>query len=186
MPYGRCGALYRKTKGTLMLIVQRITTKWTKASRGGDGASVRNATPVALRLPPLDGAAPNYLLHDIRFLEWKNYECHSDVYASEAQTHVRIEPLFIHATYELVTTRFVWSWHHCGAPERDSYDMFQLTVGQWGRFTCNGRFGAESSSGREWRYHKTVFNVALTEQFDDNLFIQTTPTADDSRLAVLK
>ena len=169
-----------------MLIVQRITTEWTKASRGGDDAAVRNATPDALRLPPIANAAPDYLLHDIRFLEWENYECHSDVIESDAQTHIRIEPLFIHATKELVTTRFVWSWHHCGAPERDSHDLFQLSAGQWGRFTCNGRFGAESSSGREWGYHNTVFNVALTESFNEHLFIETTPDADDSRLAVLK
>ncbi len=169
-----------------MLIVQRITTEWTKASRGGDSAAERNATPNALRLPPLASAVPDYILHDIRFLEWENYECHSEVRGSEARTLVRIEPLFIRATKELVTTRFVWSWHHCGAPERNSHELFQLSVGQWGRFTCNGRFGAESSSGREWGYHKTVFNVALTEQFDETLFIQTTPNADDSRLAVLK
>lgn len=169
-----------------MLIVQRITAEWTKASRGGDGAADRNAIPDALRLPPLAGAAPGYLLHDVRFLEWENFECRSDVYESEAQTHIRIEPLFMHATKELVRTRFVWSWHHCGAPERDSHDLFQLSVGQWGRFTCNGRFGADSASGRQWRYHETVFNVALTEQFDENLFKQTAPNAEDSRLAALK
>lgn len=169
-----------------MLIVQRITTEWTKSSRGGDRAAERNATSDALRLPPLAGAAPYYLFHDIRFHEWEHYDCQSVVTESEARTHVRIEPLFIHVTSALVTTRFVWSWRHCGAPERDSHDLFQLSVGQWGRFTCNGRFGAESSSGREWGYHKTVFSVALTEEFDETLFVRTAPNADDSRLAVLK
>ena len=51
---------------------------------------------------------------------------------------------------------------------------------------CNGRFGAESSSGREWGYHKTAFNVALIDGFNENLFIATTPVADGSLLAVLK
>lgn len=169
-----------------MLIVQRITTEWTKASRGGDSATKRNATPNAMQLPPLAGASSGYLLHDIRYLEWEHFECHADVVESDFQTHIRIEPVFLHVTREHVTARFVWSWHHCGAPERDSHDLFHLSLGQWGRFTCNGRFGAESSSGREWGYHKTVFNVALTELFDKNLFIETTPDAEDSRLAVLK
>lgn len=169
-----------------MLIVQRITTEWTKASRGGQGAAQRNATSDALRLPPLAGSTPHYLLHDIRFLEWEDYECLSDVIESDGQTHIRIEPLFIHVTKKHVATRFLWSWRHCGAPERDSHDLFQLSVGQWGRFTCNGRFGAESSSGREWGYHKTVFNIALADQFDESLFVQTHPDADVSRLAVLK
>lgn len=169
-----------------MLIVQRITTEWTKASRRGDGATKRNATPYAMRLPRLAGDVASYLLHNVRYLEWEDFECHADVFESETKTHIQIEPLFLHVTKERVTARFVWSWHHCGAPERDSHDLFHISLGQWGRFTCNGRFGAESSSGREWGYHKTVFNVALADLFDEDLFIETTPDADSSRLAFLK
>ncbi len=40
-----------------MLVVQRITTEWTKASRGGSGADTRNATPDATlwERPPFVG-----------------------------------------------------------------------------------------------------------------------------------
>lgn len=169
-----------------MLIVQRITTEWTKTSRGGDGAARRNATPAAVTLPPISDADADYLFHDNRFLEWERFQQYSRLTESSIQPHIRVEPLFLHVSSNSVATRFVWSWHHCGAPERESHDLFQLSLGEWGQFSCNGRFGAESSSGREWGYHKTVFNIAFVPQFTDDLFIQSKPNACDSRLAVLK
>ncbi len=169
-----------------MLIVQRITTEWTKASRGGVGATLRNATPDVLEIPSPTRTMPGYILHDVRYSEHEHFECHSRIFESDAQTHIRIEPVCLHLTKHTVAARFVWSWRHCGAPERDPHDVFQLSHGEWGRFTCNGRFGAESSSGREWGYHKTVFNIALTDVFDVRIFTKTDPIADDSRLAILK
>ena len=169
-----------------MLIVQRITTEWTKDSRGGEGAIARNTTPDAMELPPLAGRWPSYLLHDVRFLEWERFDCLSTVTEADMQSHMRIEPLFLHVTPDHVAVSFVWSWQHCGAPERDSHSLFQLSVGQWGQFSCNGRFGAESAMGREWSYHKTVFNIAHVATFNDKLFVESTPHARDSRLAVLK
>lgn len=169
-----------------MLVVQRITTEWTKISRGGDGATKRNVTPIAMELPPLAGVSSNYLLHNIRYHEWKDFAYQADVVELDASTHIRIEPVFLQFTENVVEVRFVWSWHHCGAPERDSHDLFRLSLGQWGRFTCNGRFGAQTLCGSEWRYHKTVFNIAVIDEFDENLFIATSPNAEGSRLAQLK
>ena len=169
-----------------MLIVQRITTEWTKKSRGGVRAADRNTTPDAIQLPPTAGPAPSCLVHSIRFLEWENFACYSDVIESEIEEHFRVEPLFLRVRKDYVETRFVWSWNHCGAPKRESHDLFRLALGQWGRFVCNGRFGAESMSGREWGYHKSVFNVAFVYAYDNDLFLRTMPNAESSRLAVLK
>lgn len=169
-----------------MLVVQRITTRWTKSSRGGDAAARHNATPLGMQLPPLPGATPGYLFHDVRFQEWDDFACHASVVESAARNDVRIEPLFLHVTRTRVTARFVWSRRHCGAPERDSHDLFRLELGQWGRFVCNGRFGADSFAGCAWTYHRTVFNVALIEDLDRDMFIDSTPDAQAARLAVLR
>jgi hypothetical protein len=169
-----------------MLQIQRITTKWTKLSRGGDGAVRRNATPDGLPIPPISDSSADYILHDNRFLEWEEFDHNSTLTVLNIEPHILLEPLILHITSDYVATRFIWSWNHCGAPERDSHDSFQLSLGQWGRFTCNGRFGHESSFGREWIYHKTVFNVAFVRDFRSDLFLQSIPNANDSRLAVLK
>ena len=147
---------------------------------------MRNATPKAVKIQATTSATPGYILQNVRFLENDHFQCRSSVAESDAQTHTRIEPIFLHLTKHKVAVRFVWSWRHCGAPERNSHNVFQLVYGEWGRFACNGRFGAQSSSGCAWEYHKTIFNIALTEYFDEDLFIGTDPVVDDSRLALLK
>ncbi|MBD3674153.1 MAG: hypothetical protein HUJ26_11580 [Planctomycetaceae bacterium] len=169
-----------------MIIVQKIKTEWTKASRGGSGASARNATPDAMRLPVIAAPHPGFLFHDIRFLESENFQSVPSTRESDAKPLIRIEPLWVRVTKETVAARFVWSWHHCGAPKRKSHDLFRLSIGEWGRFTCNGRFGAESSTGREWVYHKTVFNIGFILEPDENLFLDKKPVTTDAELVFLK
>lgn len=168
-----------------MLVVQRITIRWTKASRGGAAAERRNALPAALPLPSLAGATVGYLLHDVQFLEWENFACRENVAESDALTHVRLEPVILRVTKAHVAVRFIWSRRHCGAPKRDAHDLFRLEPGDWGRFVCNGRFGADSSAGRAWEYHMSVFNIASVEDYDRMVFIHYPPKAEAARLAVL-
>ncbi len=169
-----------------MLIVQRIITAWTKASRGGADAGRRNATPESLLLPQVRDANVKCLYHDNRFLERNRFRHDADLAESTLQQQLRIEPLVLSIAADTITARFVWSWHHCGAPERKSQDLFRLTLGEWGRFIVNGRFGAESTAGREWGYHKTVFNIALTPEFIPTLFVDSVPHSQVSLLAALK
>ena len=54
----------------LLVVVQSVSTRWTKASRGAPSAAVRNATPEVLSLPQLphsDDAA--VLWHEVQFEE---------------------------------------------------------------------------------------------------------------------
>jgi hypothetical protein len=50
-----------------LVVIQSICTTWTKASRGGVGASARNRTPDALELPALAFPFPEpvFLLHEV-------------------------------------------------------------------------------------------------------------------------
>lgn len=169
-----------------MIVVQRITTEWTKDSRGGEGALKRNATPDAVELPLIAYPTAQYILHDVRYLESKGFVPDATVTESSCSQSIRAEPLILSVSKRQISVRFVWSWHHCGAPERDSHDLFRLDAGQWGRFTCNGRFGAESTAGREWGYRKTVLNVALLETYDTHVFTETTPVTEKSSLASLR
>ena len=169
-----------------MLIIQRITVEWTKLSRGGDAATQRNAVPKAIALPQLACVSGKCFIHDVHFRESGGFRCSESLSESDIQRRVHLAPLFLDVKRDQVETRFIWSWHECGAPERVSGSMFRLSSGQWGRFICNGRFGAQTESGNEWRYHKTVFNVAFGESFPGDLFTNTKPTKTESRLAALR
>lgn len=146
----------------------------------------RNATPGAMPLPPIAAPIAGYIFHNVRFREWERFDCHSTLDESDLDTYIRIEPLFLHITNEHVAARFVWSWIYCGAPQRDSHDLFRLSLGQWGRFTCNGRFGRHGAESSNWNYQKTVFNVGFVSHWDEKLFTKSLPDVSDSRLAILK
>ncbi|MGH9763225.1 MAG: hypothetical protein ACREDR_42305, partial [Blastocatellia bacterium] len=52
-----------------ILIVQHISTSWSKASRGGPNARVRNGVPMALPFSKFVPCAANSALHEVRFDE---------------------------------------------------------------------------------------------------------------------
>ena len=169
-----------------MLIVQRITTDWTKASRGGDAASIRNSVPEAFALPTIPDCDCDYIFHEIHARENEGFTCRDTLIESRLSGHLHIGPFFIHIAHDHISTRFVWSWHECGAPERPSQTLFKLNEGQWGQFKCNGRFGAQSTTGREWGYRKSVFNVAFLRSFNSEVFVNSDPTTREARLAALR
>ena len=169
-----------------MILIQRIIIEWTKASRGGPGAAVRNSFPEAFPVPPFEETNDSIVVHTIRFREWDKFERREDLHRFNSSMSAHIEPLRIYCQDDHLVVRFVWDWMHCGAPERDSHEIFHVAQGKWGRFSCNGRFGPTSSSGCVWRYHKTVFNIALVESPDTNLFVDSEPQSVENRLAILK
>jgi hypothetical protein len=167
-----------------MFIVQRIWTEWTKRSRGGDAAVVRNAVPDSLPLPPPSSIGEDDgLLHDVRYCESIDFRPQSTVRPIDIDKTWEFGSLALHRRGDQVTVRFVWSWHATGAPERKSHDAFVLAPGQWGRLKCNGRF-ADADSGTWW-YQQDVFNVAWIEALDPNRFLNTMPDFDVADLARL-
>lgn len=169
-----------------MLVVQRITTRWTKAARGGAAAAHRNAVPLALLLPALAGSEPGYLLHDVEFPECDGFARRERVTESNLPMHLHIGPLILGVTTSEIAVRFLWSRSECGAPERYAHEPFCLARGEWGRFMFNGRFGADSSAGRAWEYHRTVFNMAWPHSYDRKFFLESAPDFEDARLAILR
>lgn len=168
-----------------MILVQRITTEWTKASRGGHGATVRNSFSEAFPILPFVVTTNAFVVHTIRFCEWDNFERRENLTAFDSATNAQIEPIRIYPRDDYLVVQFIWDWMHCGAPERDSHEIFHVPHGKWARFSCNGRFGPTFSSG-VWHYHKTVFNIAFIDSHDANLFVNSRPQSVQSRLAILK
>src|SRR6185503_8816815 len=61
----RCCAASEKS----MIVIQKLVTRWTKASRGGSAAARRNATPLASMLPPPPRGTHGVFLHTLTFDE---------------------------------------------------------------------------------------------------------------------
>lgn len=169
-----------------MLIVQRIQTRWTKLSRGGKLAALRNSTPHGISLADIPVQHEACMFHEIEFDECNNFRPETVARFEKPTSHFQIEPVFFHVTQTHCELRFNWSWAHCGAPERESYSLFKLAPGQWGQFICNGRFGPQTMSGDEWRYQQTVFNVGYKTSPNCRLFVDNEPDARGSSLAILK
>ncbi len=169
-----------------MILIQRITVEWTKESRGGRGAAVRNSFPEAFTVPPFDQSNDAFIVHSVRFREWENFVNLEDLKCFSTAKEAQIEPLRIHPHEDHLVVRFVWDAMHCGAPERSSHEIFHVARGHWGRFLCNGRFGPVSSWGCQWHYHKTIFNIAFVDSLDPSLFVNSQPQSVQDRLAILK
>ena len=168
-----------------MLVVQRIRIEWTKASRGGEGATLRNALPEICPLPPLRQVGGEYLFHDIHFREWDQFACRETLAESKIPGHLDLSPLFLHVAPDRIQAKFLWSWKDCGAPERDSHDLFSLALGEWAQFRCNGRFGPQTPGESSWWYRKSIFTIAFIEEFDAGIF-SSQPATSAERIAVLK
>ncbi|KZM36523.1 hypothetical protein [Oerskovia enterophila] len=130
--------------------LQVVTTRWTKRSRGGDAATVRNATPVAFRLPA--GSAP--LVHAVEMHEEHGFR--------------PVESIGGPATAETVSLRVregqltvfvpVPAWHAI-PPRPRRPPAVRLAPGEWVRWQLNFRFSSLAGM-QDWSYWQDTVNVA--------------------------
>lgn len=170
-------------------IVQLIETRWTKQSRGGPGAQVRNAVPEALRLKsdrPVTWPIAT-LFHVARYGE-------SNVFASpEKETieqtkdfHRPTAPLpglnmlkagqfGLYPTEKSVRVALEWS-PYIGPNRKPIRQVLTVERGSWARLRCNFRVGG----AREWTWWKEVVNVALVDSVTPDIFLASAPSAEKS------
>lgn len=129
-------------------VVQRVRTRWSKASRGGAAAALRNSTPIGFRLPAVD--AP--LLHDVVM-------CESQAFSPEDTTTTtlpdgsKIELRMIDGRLRVKVTPTPW-----GMPQRHQRPpAVNLKPQEWVRWQINYRFGLDQG----WVYRLETWNVAL-------------------------
>lgn len=130
--------------------VQWIRTSWTKQSRGGAAAALRNAVPVGFAVPsaPLpavahvvrmherDGFDPFDGLEDLRKVDVRLREADGRL-----QVFPRVQPLF------------------AIPPRSRRPPAVNLVPGQWVRWQLNYRFSS-AAGVRGWSYWLDTFNVA--------------------------
>ncbi|WP_405391253.1 hypothetical protein OG596_27385 [Streptomyces sp. NBC_01102] len=132
------------------ITVQWIRTSWTKESRGGEGASRRNAAPVGFALPPPETVTS---AHVIRMHERDGFEPYDaqadrstvDVQLREADGRLRVLPR-VQPLFAL-------------PPRPRRPPAVRLVPGQWVRWQLNYRFSSAMGI-RGWSYWLDTFNIA--------------------------
>lgn len=159
-----------------MIVVQRLVTHWTKASRGAPAASARNATPEALALPAaLLSAEAACLHHAVDFREGRAFQPEE-----RAGTDGHVSPMApwlgkpCSVRFDLAPGRLDVSFRRDsdlgdGSGRPPDGPCFVLAPGQWGRVAFNGVFGDHDTG--EWYYEKEVFNVAHVDAATADLFL---------------
>jgi len=166
------------------LCLQLLTTEWTKESRGGSGARLRNTTPLASALPESwrgedDGSLR---VHHVYFSEQRRFLPREWTKVHKAKAVLEAEAFRVECSEEGLRVlldhgrmgmpgRLEWSGVSRGEPYEE---LFRLTAGQWGRGVYNERI--EYWDSGQWGYCKHVINVGLLRDASPELFLSTQPT----------
>ncbi|QDU13953.1 hypothetical protein CA11_17440 [Gimesia maris] len=154
-----------------MIIIQHITTLWTKKSRGMPAAEKRYAVPHKLLLPDAPQPLLHVFAHKVIAEEGNDFQ--------PKQTTLFPEPAQQYWSFQFqqqadqLEIWFTYSRTEHGAPDRGSYSrlLFSLKLNQTGTFSINGRF----SSYQGPYYQSHTVNLGFVDRFHDNLFLTQTP-----------
>ncbi|GAB5407292.1 MAG: hypothetical protein Aurels2KO_55230 [Aureliella sp.] len=166
------------------ILIQYVQTVWTKSSRGGDAARVRNAVPDALALPSTIRDAP-FVLHHARFVERDNFIQTDRFCSGTCFSDLSLDDLKLILAPDSVTVRFRRNGNNTARTIPHPFtDVFTLAESQWGRLTYNGRFTAWNTGN--WWYEKSVVNIGWFANIDFQQFVKTAPTYDFAEMAHLR
>ena len=156
----------------MFVIVQEIKTQWTKASRGGEGASRRNTVQDALIVAKLPQTLPALPLVHQRTVyaeeaDFQPAQTQTEIHDLMLNRHVLIGCVRIIPQAEQLQLAYQPGIACAGAPKRAfTRKDFTLMPDTWARISYNGRFGWATG----WSYHKTVFNIAYMSATDAEIF----------------
>ena len=160
----------------LSLVIQHIQTIWTKRSRGGPAARLRNSVPDAVLLPgcPLGS---EFVLHHAIYSEYAAFSQRDVSKSSDDFADLGLKDL----SYMIDDDRLTIRYHRDGfnKAKQSPYpykDALILNHDELGRIAYNGRYIGLYTG--EWWYEKHVYNVAWLSQWSLDLFISNRPQAE--------
>ena len=161
----------RDSATSCIVLVQAISSVWTKSARGEPLATQRNSVPEALPIPPtsLSGSDLVCVIHHVRYDE-------TNAFVTPVQNDTQVQP-FTNLLYpsdrnvalQLLDGDICVDLHwRRGAPRRQQrIGLFILTAGTWVQIQYNYRTGGE----RAWRYCRDNINVGLAAALDPQFFV---------------
>jgi hypothetical protein len=176
--------------------LQLLTTEWTKESRGGSGARLRNTTPQGVVLPEsLIGADDGTLrIHHVYFSERNNFLPREGTNTrSGRSTFEEMEAFRVERTEEGVRVLLdhgrmglpgahEWSWEMARGNQYE--ELLSVRPGEWGRAVYNERISYWETS--HWGYCKHVLNVGLLRDASPDVFLATEPAHEAVREFLLR
>lgn len=177
------------------LFLQLLTTEWTKESRGGAGARVRNTTPLASVLPDAwsgAGGEDVFHLHHVDFSEQRHFLRREWTKVRKGKPFVEVEAFRVERSEAGV--RVLLDYGKMGMPGRLEWsglsrgerheELFRLTPGEWARGVYNERIQYWETG--HWGYCKHVLNVGLLCDAELDVFLRTAPAAEVRREFLLR
>ncbi len=159
-------------------IVQEISVIWTKDSRGGKNASLRNAVPLALPLVNL----PSVTGDDLTVIHAKSIYHENEQFKPptpqitakpvSAGSKLYFPGIRIKFAPQNAEITYTYSSTAVGAPTRyPASKTVTINMGEWARVMFNGRFGWDA----EWSYKQTVLNIGMCENVERGAFLGEPP-----------
>lgn len=136
------------------VVAQRVRTTWTKRSRGGPAASVRNRVPVAFALPA--GA----VVQEVQVDESTGFAPRSELRAVDELDGGLLREADGGLAVQVVPSPWGRPWRRWRPPP------VRLEPGEWLRRQINLRFGATCGCGSDWSYRLETLNVAYGRPAD--------------------
>ncbi|MFY0562790.1 hypothetical protein ACN28E_03010 [Archangium lansingense] len=176
------------------MFIQLLTTEWTKESRGGAGARVRNATPIASVLPDAWSGAGDALfhLHHVYFSEQRHFLRREWTEVRKGKSFVEVEAFRVERSEEGV--RVLLDYGKMGMPGQLEWsgqargerheELFHLSAGEWARGVYNERIPYWDTG--HWGYCKHVVNVGLLSDAGLEVFQRTVPKLELRREFLLR
>ncbi|WP_375769625.1 hypothetical protein NR798_01715 [Archangium gephyra] len=177
------------------MLIQLLTTEWTKESRGGAGARGRDTTPVASELPEALGGAwgeGSFPLHHVYFSEQRRFLPRDWTEVRRGKPFVELEAFRVERSEAGVRVlldygkmgmpgRLEWSGLSRGEPHEE---LFRLIPGEWARGVYNERIQYwETGHGG---YCRHVLNVGLLCEASLDVFLRTAPETEVRREFLLR
>jgi hypothetical protein len=173
----------------VIVLIQEIRSIWSKVSRGGAAAALRNSVPEAALFPTIKAkpAAHQIFHHLVVYGEANDFAVPVKSESVELATSSNdIGCVKINVLSERVAVAYEYNYKCGGLPPRqvrpgvNVREEVMIEPGSWVRVRYNGRF-----SGDEWWYEKVVVNVGLLHKPDTEIFISTEPLHEISQMAEL-
>ena len=147
-----------------MIIVQKIQTHWTKASRGIPNSKLRNSVPRRLELPYIENDAAIFV-HEVKATEDNGFKLESETLAiPNPKKYWSFE--FTESGNRL-NVFFRYSYHEHGAPNRGGVrrNLINLSKGETASFHINGRFTYYSGQWYRQYFVNIGYGVSETDVF---------------------
>jgi hypothetical protein len=154
------------------IIIQRVRCTWTKASRGGEAARIRNSLPRQLMLP-LEAFAAPVTLHRVEFSEPSNFKSQEIVQRFAELAEVQLIDLSLRVIGEKLEAKHLRRADNAAIRHRP-YPFLggvHIADGEWAELRANGRY-VDYHTGNWW-YDSTTYNVGLFSELATDRFIQS-------------